>query len=278
MERLILNWIAYFYVYCFIGWCIESAIVSVSQRKPVNRGFLKGPFLPIYGFGAVTMIASCWWLPQDFTALHIAFVYFSGMVAATLLELTAGVLIENIFKMKYWDYSDKFCNFKGYICLKSSLFWGVLTVLVVFFVHKPVKAFVDMIPLHILAGVVCAVSAVMFLDLVTSFKEAFDVQKFLAYQAKMQLELEEIRTKISYARESLGKVGAYGRDALGERSKSFENLIAEQEQRKDRLLEEFGLYKQRAKNGFMRLKNYPTAYSKKFGAAFAQWKEKRKDA
>lgn len=277
MIREAVNWIAYFYIYCFMGWCIESAIVSVSQRKPVNRGFLKGPVLPIYGFGAVTMVASCFWVPNEFSPLHVLGVYFSGLVAATLLELVAGILIENIFKVKYWDYTGKFGNFKGYICLKSSLFWGVLTVVLVFFIHKPVEAFVDSIPSNALFGVTGAVTAVVLVDFITSFKEAFDVQKFLAYQAKVQLELDEIKAKIVSARENLVKNSAYGRETPGEKAKLFERIIAEQEQRKDVIMEELGRYKQRAKNGFARLRNYPTAHSKKFESIFAQWKEKRKD-
>lgn len=256
MVRIIFNWIAYFYAYCFMGWCIESAIVSVSQRKPVNRGFLKGPFLPIYGFGAITMIASCLWLPHDLQVEHIILVYIVGMIAATALELVAGILIENIFKVKYWDYSGKFCNFRGYICLKSSLFWGVLTVVLVFFVHTRVAALIDNVKFHWLMGIVGAVSAVMVIDIVTSFRDAFDVQKFLAYQTRIQAELAEIRSRLANAKEE---------------------GIAELEMRKDKLLEELGLYRQRARAGFTRLRNYPTAYSKKFGAAFTAWKDKRKE-
>ena len=89
-------WIFIFYIYCFLGWIVESSIVSVRTRKLVNRGFLKIPMLPIYGFGAVMML---------FVSLPIKdkpiLIYFAGMIAATLLEYIAAVLIENIFKIKY---------------------------------------------------------------------------------------------------------------------------------------------------------------------------------
>ena len=49
-------WCAFFFIYCFFGWCFESSYVSLCERKPVNRGFLKGPMLPIYGFGALIML------------------------------------------------------------------------------------------------------------------------------------------------------------------------------------------------------------------------------
>lgn len=256
MVREIISWIAYFYAYCFIGWCIESTIVSFSQKKLVNRGFLKGPFLPIYGFGAITMVASCLWLPHDFNISNLILVYVVGLISATILELLAGILIENIFKMKYWDYTGKFCNFKGYICLKSSLFWGVLTVVLVFFIHTNVAKVIEILELHWLVGIVGAISAIMIIDLISSFRDAFDVQKFLVYQDKMQRELADIKFKLANAKEE---------------------GIAELEAYRDKLLEEFGLRKQRAKAGFARLRNYPTAYSKKFGEAFNAWKDKRRE-
>lgn len=273
-----MRWLAYFYLYCFIGWCMESAIVSISQRRLSNRGFMKGPFLPIYGFGAVAMAASGMWITNhtqlaDSVWLHVGLVFLSGMVSATLLELAAGILIENVFKMKYWDYSGKFCNFKGYICLKSSVFWGFLTILLVFFIHEPIAAFVRELPAPLLTGAVGALSVLLLLDFLTSFKEAFDVQKFLAYQTKVQEEVEEIRSRLAEARRSLADT----RENIMVRRGRLEELIREQEIRKDKLMEELGRRKELAKLGLRRLKNYPTAYSKRFGKTFSEWKETLKD-
>ena len=55
----ILQWLAFFFIYCFIGWCIESTIVSIERKKIVNRGFLKLPLLPIYGSGAIIILIVC---------------------------------------------------------------------------------------------------------------------------------------------------------------------------------------------------------------------------
>ena len=107
------------FIYSFLGWCIESTIVSVSKRKLTNRGILKGPMLPLYGFGALTIIIS-----TLMVADNAVLVYICGMIAATALEYVTGAAMEAIFNMKYWDYSDKKFNIHGYICLKSSLFWG----------------------------------------------------------------------------------------------------------------------------------------------------------
>ncbi len=95
------------------------------------------PLLPIYGFGAVIMLHSS--LPFQYS---IILTFIAGSVSATLLELLTGLLMEKLFKVRYWDYSKQKLNFKGVICLSSSLFWGLLTVLLVKFVDPFVSKYV----------------------------------------------------------------------------------------------------------------------------------------
>lgn len=105
-----IQWLLFFYIYCFVGWCIESTIVSVDSRKFVNRGFVRGPVLPIYGFGAIVIL---------FVTIPVkespVLVYVLGAIGTTILEYITGWLMERMFKMKYWDYSDCKFNLKGYI-------------------------------------------------------------------------------------------------------------------------------------------------------------------
>ena len=115
------EWLAFFAVYCFIGWAFESVYVSIEHGKWVNRGFLNGPFLPIYGFGAIIMLFSA--LPVR-NSVPLTFLF--GMIGATLLEYVTGYLMEKIFQVKLWDYSYEPLNLNGYICLGCSLMWGGL--------------------------------------------------------------------------------------------------------------------------------------------------------
>ena len=115
------QWLLVFYLYCMLGWCFESTVVSVGQRRLVNRGFLRGPMLPIYGFGAVILLHVSLPLKQ-----HPVWLYLASMIAATVFEYIVGVVMEKIFKVKYWDYSKQRFQFQGYICLRSSLCWGFL--------------------------------------------------------------------------------------------------------------------------------------------------------
>ena len=128
-----IQWLFFFYFYCFFGWCFESTYVSIKSRKLVNRGFMRGPFLPLYGSGAIMMLVVS--MPfQD----NLVLVYIAGCIGATVLEYVTGVTMEALFKVRYWDYSKNKFNFQGHICLGSSLAWGGLTILMTEFIHKPI--------------------------------------------------------------------------------------------------------------------------------------------
>ncbi len=128
------QWLFLFYFYCFGGWCFESVYVSIRSRKWVNRGFMRGPFLPLYGTGAIMMLVVS--MP---CADNILLTYFAGVVGATALEYVTGAAMEALFKVRYWDYSGRFMNYKGYICLKSSLAWGFFTILMTRVIHSPIE-------------------------------------------------------------------------------------------------------------------------------------------
>ena len=120
----IAQWVFFFYIYCFLGWCFESAFVSAKSRKLVNRGFMRGPFLPLYGSGAMMMLV----VSMPFRE-NVLLTYVAGVIGATALEYVTGVTMEALFKMRYWDYSNRFMNFQGHICLRSSVAWGFLRIL-----------------------------------------------------------------------------------------------------------------------------------------------------
>ena len=114
------QWLAFFYVYCFLGWIFESTYVSLKQKRLVNRGFLRLPMLPL--------------------------VYISGFIAATALEYVTGAVMERLFKVRYWDYSSQPFQLHGYICLSSSIAWGFLTILMTDVIHEPIARTVLAVP------------------------------------------------------------------------------------------------------------------------------------
>ncbi len=175
----------FFFVYCFIGWCIETTWVSLHQKKFVNRGFMRGPFIPIYGFGAMALLL----VGTPLLEWPIA-VFFGGLLAASLLEYFTGMAMEAIFKVRYWDYSDKPLNINGHVCLGTSLAWGLLALLEDYFLHKPIEALSEYLTLKELNLITMAVGVYFIVDLTLSFKAAFDLRDMII---KMEKAKEELR-------------------------------------------------------------------------------------
>lgn len=185
------QWLFFFYFYCFFGWCFESAYVSVKSRHPVNRGFMRGPFLPLYGSGAVMMLVVS--MPfQD----NLLLTYIAGCIGATILEYVTGVVMETLFKVRYWDYSNQKFNFQGQICLGSSLAWGCLTILMTQVVHKPVEQLMYAIPANLLAAVTFIVTIYIVADFTLSFKAAIDLRDILVKMEAAKAELERVQKRL----------------------------------------------------------------------------------
>ena len=194
----LLQWIAFFYIYCFFGWCFESGYASIKERKLVNRGFFRGPYIPIYAFGALFVLI----ITDNFHGNNLE-VYFSGMIAATILEYITGYVMERLFKVKYWDYSDHKFNLSGYISLSTSIAWGFLSLLLTNFLQVNVYNFVSKISDQNLKNSIIVVSIIFFLDLILSIKAAFNLAKAYAALERAKSEFSEVKEKLSLIADGL---------------------------------------------------------------------------
>lgn len=186
-----IQWLFFFYFYCFFGWVFESTYVSIKSRHFVNRGFMRGPFLPIYGSGAIMMLVVS--MPfQD----NLILTYLAGCVGATLLELVTGMTMEALFKVRYWDYSNQKFNYKGHICLSSTIAWGFLTIFMTQFLHKGVEKLVLSIPYNILTILTVVLSVYIVADFTLSFKAAMDLRDVLIGLDKARAEMEKIQKRL----------------------------------------------------------------------------------
>ena len=184
------QWISFFFVYSFMGWVFESTYVSIKVRHFTNIGFLKGPCLPIYGSGAVMML----FVAGPFQG-HLLATYFAGIIGATLLELATGAAIEAIFKVRYWDYSGKFLNYHGYICLSSSITWGFFTVGLYEWLHPAVLYGLEQIPDQT-GDILFALIGITFLiDALVSVREAADLRNLLLHLEDMRYELQLLKKR-----------------------------------------------------------------------------------
>lgn len=167
----VLSW---FWIYSFIGWIWESSYVSVKNHKLVNRGFVNGPALTIYGCGAVAVYL----LMRPFAG-NILALYFGGVAVTTLLEYVTGVLMEAVFHASWWDYSEKKFNFQGKICLGSSVAWGFFT-LALFYILQPfVEWVVGLYPRKYGEIALTAVTVVYSVDFCISAFAAFRIREKL---------------------------------------------------------------------------------------------------
>lgn len=225
-DYSIAQWLLVFYIYCFLGWIFESIVVSVQQKRLVNRGFLRGPMLPIYGFGATIMLHVA--LPL---AGHPVQIYFAGLVVATAFEYVVGVLMEAIFKVKYWDYSEHRFQFQGRICLQSSLAWGALSVLLSYVLHPPVEWLLEEYGTVPLVFTVAVLSVYFLTDVTASVKTALDFASLLKELDAMRANVDQMREQFAAAawekraeltaaaqeqRDRLATVAEEGREKLAE--------------------------------------------------------------
>lgn len=148
-----------FYYFCWwsvFGWFLEVVVRTLETGGFENRGFLNGPFCPIYGFG-VTIITHILEPIQD----NFFILYISSSLICTSFELLVGILMQKIFHTKWWDYSHEKFNYKGFICLRIALLWGVGSVLVIRVVHPVILKAIHYIPYT--AGNVIAAFIVFFI-------------------------------------------------------------------------------------------------------------------
>ena len=130
-----------FFIYAFLGWCMEVAFAACKSGRFVNRGFLNGPVCPIYGFGMVGVAVLLSPLKDN-----LLWMYLGSAVITTVIEYITGWMLERIFHAKWWDYSDMPLNIGGYVCLLFSLIWGALCVVIVRYVHPAIAGLVEHLP------------------------------------------------------------------------------------------------------------------------------------
>lgn len=134
-----LVWI--FIVYAFLGWCTEVSYAALDTGKFVNRGFLNGPYCPIYGCGVVIVVAILTPLKDNLLILFVG-----SFLLTSILEFVTGFILEKVFHNKWWDYSDKPFNIKGYVCLKFSIYWGLACTFIMDVLHPIIYKGITAIP------------------------------------------------------------------------------------------------------------------------------------
>ena len=172
--------VMWFLTYSMMGWLVESIYMSFCNHKITNRGFAKGPFCPIYGFGALTVF----FVLRPYSDNSIL-LFFLGSFLATTLEFLTALVMKHIFGEIWWDYHEKPFNYRGIICLESSIAWGFYTLFLFMFLQNIVAAFVAMIPVRagrvignlILIGYILDFSATIYRQKKENLQESMDEEQ-----------------------------------------------------------------------------------------------------
>lgn len=197
----IINMLAYFIIYSFFGWVMESLLKTYLQKKPVNSGFLYGPFCPIYGFGAIFMLLFL----QGYRR-NIVLLFIIAFFTMSLWEYMVGWLLEKIFHTKYWDYTENKFNIKGRVCLMNSLFWGFLGVIFICYLHPFLTEKIAQIPEKILMFNTIMIMIAIVVDTIISIVKVMNIkdklEKLKELSETIKDKLEELEKK-QVGKESL---------------------------------------------------------------------------
>lgn len=156
--------IVLFILYSICGWIVEEIDMLIVERKLVNRGFLIGPYCPIYGFGCLAFVFLLNRYLEDPLALFVM-----AVVICAILEYVTSYLMEKIFKTRWWDYSDQPFNINGRICLGTLILFGIGGLAVCYLVHPFFIGILNSIPTTILNIIAIILLLIFILDNIVSF-------------------------------------------------------------------------------------------------------------
>ena len=263
--------LVYFYIYGFLGWCVEVAYAAIKERKFVNRGFLSGPICPIYGVGVTLVILFL----EPFRG-RLILLYFASVVLVSVLEGITGFVLDKLFHHKWWDYSRLPLNIGGYVCLLFSLIWGVACVLIVKFVHHVIAAEVEHLPRLLGIIVLVILNIILLADVYVTTTNVVKMNKYLSYIEDVVSELHNISNTIG---EGIYKGVMEAIDVGDEAKEKWENVTDEVKARVLELEQKYkDLAEKQSKASKRLIKAFPAMYSRKYKRAFLATKERIKKA
>lgn len=187
---MIFEYIGWIFLYSVIGWIYESILCSVIEKRWVNRGFLNGPYCPVYGCGAVLNILVLNGIENIFILFYL------GAVTACILEYFTSWLMEKLFQARWWDYSGHRYHLNGRISLAGAIVFGTLSVLLVRVVHPETVRLTGALPD---AAIIAAALAILFIAAIDCTVTVIHVQGFnrKLRLAEISLQLTEIRLQLA---------------------------------------------------------------------------------
>ena len=204
--KVVLTFFMYFFIYSIIGWCVETFFVMLNTKKIVDRGFLIGPYCPIYGFGSILMIM---YLTQYKD--NILTVFILGVVICSLLEYLTSYFMEILFKTRWWDYSNHKFNLNGRICGQNCLLFGLGGLIVIYFTQPILTNIFNSIPNNVLVFISVFSLIVFSIDFLISLNV---INKFKKTLTSVDLKKDSTQEFAKAVRETLIKNNKFLQERL----------------------------------------------------------------
>lgn len=199
---MLAKYVILFFIYSIFGWLFENICQLIEQHKVSNRGFLIGPYCPIYGTGALLIHILLKRYASDIVVLFIM-----SIIVCSILEYITSYIMEKTFNARWWDYSDKKFNINGRICLEASIPFGLLGTISLYFINPFIFYLLDKVPNNILTIIAIILSFIIALDfsislsIISKFKDvAFNLKEDNSDQISSKVKQELIKRSKNYKR------------------------------------------------------------------------------
>lgn len=259
--KTIETWFLWLMIYSVIGWVYESTICSIGQRKLINRGFLNGPYCPIYGTGAVLVLLVLGRIQNP------VLLFFAGAVLTCSLEYLTSWLMEKLFHARWWDYSKRKFNIGGRVCLIGAVVFGAFSVVLILVLHPWVKSLTDRLTDTALTWI-CAILLVGIVsDFIVTVKGLLGTHAvFAEYAVLLQQKRRELSEKLRLgAEEGRERIRERGSEELAKLREAAE-LGAEEREKIRRTTEE------ERERFYAKLQMRLNAQQRRTINSFPQWK------
>lgn len=212
-----LEWIVkhffWFIIYSFLGWLYESTLCTVRDKKITNRGFLNGPYCPIYGTGAIVAIV----LFRETN--NYLLIFLSSMVVVSIIEYITSWLMEKIFKARWWDYSKEKFNINGRVFLLGAIVFGLMSLILIVYLHPFVAEQTNSLNSKTLNMISFILFSLFIIDLV------FTVTKFLSFNRELQIVFGQVDTKFKALKLKYSKLSNSYKESVIKGNSQIRRLI-----------------------------------------------------
>lgn len=249
-------------VYAFIGWCAEVAYAGLNKGEFVNRGFLNGPYCPIYGLGMLIVILVLTPIKDSLVLL-----FAGSCLLTTILEYITGWILEKAFGNKWWDYSNIPFNLQGYVCLKFSVIWGLGGMFIMKIIHPIIYRLITWIPKEVGIVLLIVMLVVFIADICVTVNTVLKFNQELKTFEKMERAIRRLSDELG---ENIFETVA----VVADKSEELQTDLKEKHAELKKLNEEYRKRRESKHFGFKRLtKAFPDMKSGKWNDTLQKYKE-----